>query len=128
MSPTGVDVFEPVEVHEEHRNGFPVSLGLAHSLLQAFAKQDAVREFGKCVVVRQPLPLLLALFDFSDIGKHADVMRGFAFVVLYRPDGHPDAEKFIALATAPDLTPPVVGGLNFLPHFPVCLRGVAVGH
>src|SRR5664279_2377455 len=89
------------------------------SLLQTLNQQAAIRQIGQRIVKSQLMNLCFGFFAFSDVGKHANVIKQSVVLVPNRVDVQPARINFSVLATIPYLTFPMPVTFNLSPHFPI---------
>ena len=67
-----VNVLEAVQVEERHAHQSSVTFGLDHGLAQTVGEQDAIRQSGQAVIVRESPQLFLGVPTFADIQLYAE--------------------------------------------------------
>ena len=87
-----VDALEAVQVDQQHRQGLATLAGLAHRFLGALAQQEAVRQAGQAVVVRQQLDALVGLAFAADVAEqHHEARRQALAAIELDQHLHPHA-------------------------------------
>jgi hypothetical protein len=107
-----VDVFEAVQVDEQHRYFFSGALRLLQRDAQPLDAKRSIGQLGEHVVLRQKLDALLALLAVGDVDRSADVVRQLTLRLAHRADHQPRRKEFAVVA----------------PQFRLALPGVALLH
>ena len=67
-----IERLEVVQVHEQQRAIAATALARSHRLAQSVLEQATIGQFGKRVIERQLLHLVLHLFALGDVSNHAN--------------------------------------------------------
>eukprot|EP00659_Diplonema_papillatum_P013429 gene13429-biopygen13469 len=111
-----VDVFETVEVEEQHGALAAGFLLVVEGGLQAAFKQGAVGQAGQRVVVGLVIEARLGVLEAGDVGKHGDEVGDRLLAVAHGADGQPAGVQLAVLAPVGDLALPVAVGRQLVPH------------
>ena len=103
MAERVVDVLEPVQVEEQHRDAVVLAACTHDRAREPLREQGAVGQVGQRVVVGEVAQFLLGAFLVGDVAQHCHVQRVLAVAV----------EHGAALVGAEEL----LAVLALLPHF-----------
>ena len=91
MPDTVIHVLETIQIQEQECNILPVARGMSDGLFQAVMEQQAIGQPGECVIMRQPVDILLGIpaFQFAadTVGKHVQ-HRSAPLGETHRPGIH----------------------------------------
>ena len=116
VSVTVVDRLETVQIQIADRNDLVHAVGAGNRLLHPVRQQHAIGQTGQRIVIGQVFDLLLLLFVFGDVGKNADIVRGFTRRILHRRDAELFRILLAVLAPVPQLARPMLRLQQLLPQ------------
>src|SRR5690606_27703640 len=102
-----VDVLEAIEIEKQYRRLAVYAPRLFQRMLDAQTEQQAIRQAGQRIVMRQMHQLLLTALDLADVGGDADIVRRTPFGVAHDADIEQLRVNLAGLASVPQLTLPV---------------------
>ncbi len=104
-----VDALEAIQVQAHHGHALAFALGGGVHLLEALARQQAVRQAGQRVVIGQEIDQVLLGLALGDVHEHHHEVLRMAFAVAHH--GHAEQARIgvAILASRQDLAGPVAG-------------------